>query len=78
MVATNSAPFVISRVVNAPRERVWKAWTERTSGDAAGLDRNPGPVRRIPGDGLSHAVKPNERTVLITRIVDASREQVFP
>jgi uncharacterized protein YndB with AHSA1/START domain len=23
-----TAPFVISRVVNAPREQVWKAWTE--------------------------------------------------
>lgn len=26
--ATTSAPFVITRVVDAPRERVWKVWTE--------------------------------------------------
>jgi uncharacterized protein YndB with AHSA1/START domain len=26
---TTGKPFVISRVLNAPRELVWKAWTER-------------------------------------------------
>src|SRR5437868_65161 len=26
---TQSAPFVISRVFDAPRDVVWKAWTER-------------------------------------------------
>jgi uncharacterized protein YndB with AHSA1/START domain len=28
MSAKKSEPFVISRVFDAPRERVWKAWTE--------------------------------------------------
>jgi uncharacterized protein YndB with AHSA1/START domain len=28
MPAETSPPFVISRVFNAPREQVWKAWTE--------------------------------------------------
>ena len=28
MAAKNSEPFVISRTFDAPRERVWQAWTE--------------------------------------------------
>jgi uncharacterized protein YndB with AHSA1/START domain len=28
MTATDSKPFVISRTFNAPRDLVWKAWTE--------------------------------------------------
>jgi uncharacterized protein YndB with AHSA1/START domain len=27
-MSTTTAPFVISRVYDAPRDRVWKAWTE--------------------------------------------------
>src|SRR6187455_3209682 len=26
---TMNKPFILSRTVNAPRERVWKAWTDR-------------------------------------------------
>ena len=28
MAETKTEPFVVSRVLDAPRERVWKAWTE--------------------------------------------------
>jgi len=28
MIATPTKPFIISRVFDAPRERVWQAWTE--------------------------------------------------
>ncbi len=31
IVMTASKPFVITRMFDAPRDRVWKAWTERKS-----------------------------------------------
>lgn len=32
-------PFTVTRIFNAPRETVWKAWTERGAGRMVGAER---------------------------------------